>query len=97
MILGGIGDDRTLASDKEPLRKGAFVGGKMGEFMFDEGADEPTGWADVMARNLYNLVGTGQNTLATNNVSEGNNRQSCPGQKNQFRGSIRKTRDHDKP
>lgn len=50
VMLGGIGDDRTLASDKGPLRIEGFVGGRMGELILDEGADEPAGCVAVMVK-----------------------------------------------
>jgi hypothetical protein len=40
-LLPGAGEEREFRSDSAPLRRGPLLGGIMGEFILDEGADEP--------------------------------------------------------
>lgn len=47
-LLGGAGEDRAFTSDKGPLGKGRFVGGKMGELILDDGAEDPAGCVDAI-------------------------------------------------
>jgi hypothetical protein len=40
-LLAGAGEDRLLRSDNAPLRRGPLPGGRRGELIFEEGAEEP--------------------------------------------------------
>lgn len=44
----GAGDDRGFKSVNCALSKGPPLGGRIGELMLDDGAEDPGAWADVM-------------------------------------------------
>jgi hypothetical protein len=49
-LLVGAGEDLVFVSDRGPLKKGVPPGGKIGEFIFDEGAEDPAACVDVMVK-----------------------------------------------
>jgi hypothetical protein len=48
-VLAGAGEDLALRSERGPGSTGAFPGAKVGEFIFDEGADDPGAVPEAMA------------------------------------------------
>lgn len=46
--LPGAGDDLGFRSENCALSNGPPLGGSIGELMFDEGAEDPGAWPDVM-------------------------------------------------
>lgn len=49
-LLAGAGEDREFKSDNAPLRRGPLPGGRMGELMLEDGADDPGAWPDAMVK-----------------------------------------------
>ena len=48
-LLAGAGDDLVFVSDRGPLKNGVPLGGRIGELIFDEGAEDPAGCMDAIA------------------------------------------------
>jgi hypothetical protein len=58
--LPGAGDDLGFKSENCALSNGPLLGGKIGELMFDEGAEDSGAWPDAMVKTgIYTELGEG--------------------------------------
>lgn len=48
-LLAGAGEDRLFKSDNAPFRRGPLPGGRRGELIFEDGAEDPGAWDAIMA------------------------------------------------